>query len=142
MPADPLASWRDGDTKDAIVSFVRAITEPGPGHVPPADRIATFDNDGTLWCEKPLYIQAAFLFDKWRAMATADSSLQTRQPYKALLEGDRQWLASILDHLPEVVRALGEAFGGLTTDEFEDEVAAFFASAVHPSLGVPYTELA
>jgi len=139
---DPLPSWRAGETKESIVSFVRSVSDSGAGWVPPADRIATFDNDGTLWCEKPLYIQAAFIFGKWHSMAAADPSLQERQPYKALVEGDRQWLAALLDHVPDLVRGVSEAFSGITTDEFEQQVAAFFASEKHPTLGRPYTDLA
>src|SRR4051812_3065429 len=107
---DPLPSWRDRDTKHAIVSFVRSVTEPGDAWVPPFDRIATFDNDGTLWCEKPMYVQAAFIFEKWRTMAAADPTLRTRQPYKAVVEGDRQWLGSMLDHVPELLQGVSDAF--------------------------------
>src|SRR4051812_32258025 len=141
MSNDPLAGWRDGETKEAIVSFVRSVTQAGPGQVPPADRIATFDNDGTLWCEKPMYIQAAFIFGKWHSMVAADPSLAGRQPYKALVEGDRQWLASLVDHVPELVQGVSEAFSGITTDDFEQQVAAFFGTERHPTLGVPYTYL-
>src|SRR4051812_34523483 len=142
MIDDALADWRDGETKEAIVSFVKSVRQPGPRMVPPADRIATFDNDGTLWCEKPMYTQAAFIFRKWRAMVEADSSLGGRQPYKALIEGDRHWLASLLDHVPDLVRGVSEAFSGITTDEFEQQVADFFATERHPTLGLPYTALA
>ena len=121
----------------------RRVTAPGAaGFVPPAERIATFDNDGTLWCEKPLYVQADFVLRKWKAMAASDPSLRERQPYKAVVEGDTVWLGSLLDHIPEIIRGIGEAFGGITTDAFEQAVREFFDTATHPTLGVPYTEVA
>lgn len=136
-----LASWNDTPTRRAIVEFVeRVTTEGGPDHVPPAERIATFDNDGTLWCEKPLYVQADFVLRKWKAMATADPSLAERQPYKAVVEKDRAWLTALTDHVPDLVRGVSEAFGGLTTEEFEAEALEFYADARHPLLGIPYTE--
>jgi phosphoglycolate phosphatase-like HAD superfamily hydrolase len=137
-----LESWRDGSARGAILEFVRSVTEPGPGFVPEVERIATFDNDGTLWCEKPMYVQADFVLRKWRAMAASDPSLAERQPYKALVEGDRAWLSSLTDHVPDLVRGISEAFAGLTTEAFEAEVLDFFRDARHPTLDVPYTEVA
>jgi len=81
-----LPSWRDGPARESIMEFVRSVTEPGPGFVPESARIATFDNDGTLWCEKPVYVQADFVLRKWRAMAAADPSLAERQPYKVVVD--------------------------------------------------------
>ena len=138
---DPLPSWRDGAAKEAIRSFVRAVTTSGDAFVPPPARLATFDNDGTLWCEKPMYVQADFIFRKWQAMAAADETLRERQPYKAVVEGDQAWLSSILDHVPVLVQGISEAFGEITTEAFEQEVDTFFRTATHPTLGVPYTEL-
>jgi phosphoserine phosphatase len=136
-----LASWNDTATRRSIIEFVeRVTTEDGPDYAPPAERIAAFDNDGTLWCEKPLYVQADFVLRKWQAMAAADPSLAERQPYKAVVEGDRAWLAALTDHVPDLVRGVSEAFGGLTTEEFESEALEFFGSVRHPTLGVPYTE--
>jgi phosphoglycolate phosphatase-like HAD superfamily hydrolase len=134
-----LAGWNDGTPRSNIIEFVRGVTEPGPGFVPPAERIAAFDNDGTLWCEKPLYVQADFIFRKWTAMVAADPALAAEQPFKAVVEGDREWLAGMLDHVPELLRGLGAAFSGITTDEFESQVGAFFTDARHPTLGTPYT---
>ena len=133
-----LTTWRDGPTRDAILAFVRSATES----VPEIDRVATFDNDGTLWCEKPLYVQADFVLRTWKAMLEADPSLAERQPYKALAEGDQAWLAGLADHLPDLVRGLSEAYSGLTTDEFETHVRDFFDYAKHPTLGTPYGDLA
>src|SRR3954451_24519736 len=116
------ASWRDGAAYEAIAGFVRSVSESGPGFVPASERIATFDNDGTLWCEKPTYVQADFILRKWKAMAAADPGLAERQPYKAVVEGDREWLGSMLEHVPELVHGVSEAFGGITPDVFEQQV--------------------
>jgi phosphoserine phosphatase len=136
-----LPGWNDTATRAAIVDFLeRVCSEGGPDFVPPAERIATFDNDGTLWCEKPLYPQADFILRKWRAMAEADPSLAERQPYKAVVDNDQAWLAALTDHVPEIVEGVSEAFGGLTTDEFEAQAVEFFETVRHPTLGVAYTD--
>jgi phosphoglycolate phosphatase-like HAD superfamily hydrolase len=139
--AEELESWSDGPTRESILEFVRSVTEPGPSFVPEIDRVATFDNDGTLWCEKPTYVQADFVLRKWKAMAASDPSLGERQPYKALVEGDREWLGSLTDHVPDLVRGISEAFAGLSTEAFEAEVLDFFREARHPTLGRRYTEV-
>ena len=139
---DPLPTWNDGTTKHAILTFVESVTTKGASFVPAAERIATFDNDGTLWCEKPMYVQADFILHKWGAMAKQDPKLAQHQPYKAVAEGDAKWLGSITSHVPELVKGVSEAFGGITVDAFDQEVGHFFASAKHPTLGVPYTDVA
>jgi phosphoserine phosphatase len=131
-----LESWRDGSARDAILAFVESVTKS----VPELDRIATFDNDGTLWCEKPMYPQADFVLRKWGAMAAADPSLAERQPYKAVVDHDHEWLAGITSHIPELVQGVSEAFGGLTTEAFETEALEFFEQVRHPTLDVPYTQ--
>ena len=136
-----LASWNDGKAKSDILAFIRSVTTPGDGFVPPADRIATFDNDGTLWCEKPMYVQADFVFRRWKAMVEADPEKAKEQPYKALVENDRAWLAGLLDHVPELVKGVTEAYDWITVEAFEDAVRAFFAAASHPTLGRPYTQV-
>jgi phosphoserine phosphatase len=141
MSSAELSSWCEGATRDAILGFVRSVTEPGSGFVPPPERIATFDNDGTLWCEKPTYVQADFLFRKWKAMAASDPELAKRQPYKALVENDREWLGSLLQHVPELVQGVSEAYAGISPEAFEREVQDFFLSAEHPTLHVPYTRV-
>jgi phosphoserine phosphatase len=134
-----LASWNDGATRRAIIDFVTQVTSAeGSGFVAPDDRIATFDNDGTLWCEKPTYVQADFILRKWGAMAAADPTLRDRQPYRAVVERDMAWLGSLLDHVPELLAGIGDAFGGKTTDEFESEVRAFFQTVKHPTMDVSY----
>lgn len=142
MAATDLPSWREGATRDAILGFVRSVTEPGSRFVPARERVATFDNDGTLWCEKPTYVQADFLVRTWKAMATANPGLATRQPYTAVIEDDHEWLGSILKHVPELVQGVGDAFAGITPQAFEQEVREFFRTAEHPTLHVPYTRVA
>ncbi len=137
----PLASWNDGAARTAILEFVRSVTQPGDSFVPAAERIATFDNDGTLWCEKPTYVQAYFVFARWKEMVAASPELAREQPYKALVEGDREWLADVYAHVPELIKGVTEAFGGITTEAFEKAVTEFFASGRHPTLGVPYFEV-
>jgi phosphoserine phosphatase len=138
---DVLHSWNDGIARSEILAFIRSVTEPGPGFVPAAERIATFDNDGTLWCEKPMYVQADFVLRRWKEMVQKDPTRATEQPYKALAEGDRAWLAALEQHIPELLKGLAEGFGGITTVAFEELVRGFFADARHPSLGRAYTTL-
>ncbi len=137
-----LTSWTDGPAKTAILDFIRSVTMPGEAFVPPAERIATFDNDGTLWCERPLYIQADFLFRRFAAMVAEDPRRAQEQPYKAVVEKDRAWLADIYAHVPELIKGVTEAYGGITADAFDEAVSGFFASAAHPTLGRPYTQVA
>jgi len=137
---DPLPSWNEGPTKQAILSFMARVTkEGGPGFVPVEDRIAVFDNDGTLWPEKPV-IQGAFLLDRLKTLAAKDPSLKQRQPYKAALEGD---VAYFMEAGEKAVMELIAATQANQSDEqYEAEVRAFFKSARHPKLDRPYTELA
>ncbi len=137
---DPLRSWNDGPAKRGILEFLASVTEPGDSYVSPEERIATFDNDGTLWCEKPLYVQADFVFRRWQAMVEADPGKAAEQPYKALVENDHAWLANLLDHIPELVQGVTEAWEGITTEAFEAAARDFFTTTTHPTLGVPYTE--
>jgi phosphoserine phosphatase len=140
--ADELPSWTDGPAKAQVLEFVRSVTEPGPSFVPPPGRVAAFDNDGTLWCEKPMYPQADFLLRRWAETARAHPGLAKKQPWKAVTEGDQVWLAGILDHVPELTHGVTEAYAGITVEAFERAVRAFFDTARHPVLGVPYTRLA
>jgi phosphoserine phosphatase len=137
-----LPSWNDGPARASILDFVRSVTAPGEAFVPPIDRIATFDNDGTLWCEKPLYIQADFVFRRFAEMVREDPRRADEQPYKAVVEGDREWLMDVYAHVPELVKGVTEAFGGITTEAFDAAAGEFFASATHPTLGRPYTQVA
>jgi phosphoserine phosphatase len=137
--SDALSHWRDGATRSAILAFLDSVTAPGDGFVPVAERIATFDNDGTLWCEKPGYPQADFLLRRWAEQARADPARAAVQPWKAVVEGDRAWLAGILDHQADLITGVTEAYEGITTEAFEGEVRTFFDTVDHPTLGVPYT---
>jgi phosphoserine phosphatase len=140
-----LASWRDGRAKQAIVDFVSSATTPGPGFVEVADRIATFDNDGTLWVEQPLPPQFDFVFRKWGEEIKADPSLAEQQPYKAIITKDESFLAGVAIQDPDVIRTLLEAFGrswkGSTPDEFDAQVREWLQTVKQPKLGVPYIEL-
>jgi len=139
---EALASWCDGPARTEILDFVRSVTERGASFVPPAERIATFDNDGTLWCEKPMYVQADFVMRRWKEMLQAQPELAKEQPYKALAAGDREWLMDLYAHVPELIKGVTEAYEGITVEAFEAAVGDFFKAGRHPTLGVPYTEVA
>jgi phosphoglycolate phosphatase-like HAD superfamily hydrolase len=137
---DPLPSWNDGVAKQSLLTFVQAVTDvTGPQHVPPAARIAVFDNDGTLWSEQPMYFQAAFAFDRVKALAPKHPEWKTRQPFKGILEHDTKAVAATGEKgLMEVVAA---THAGMTTDEFAQLVRDWLAQARHPRFQRPYTEL-
>jgi len=143
-----LDTWNDGSTKSAIVDFVeRVTTDNGPDYVAPEARIAVFDNDGTLWCEKPMYIQLDFLIRRFAEQAQADPSLRERQPYKAAAEGDLKWFGeAVTKHyqgddsdVKPLVGAILTAHHEITVDEHRGRVESFFAEAKHPTMGRPYT---
>ncbi len=138
---DPLPSWKEGATKQAIVTFVQQVTdESGPTFVPSAERIATFDNDGTLWPSHPMYTQLAFALDRVKALAPQHPEWKTQQPFKAVLDNDLKALAAAGEKgLLELVMA---SHAGMSTDEFESIVNEWFKSAVHPRFKKPYTRLA
>ena len=137
---DPLPSWNDTAPKQAIVDFVkRATTVGGPDFVPVEERIATFDNDGTLWAEQPIYFQLAFALDRVKALAPQHPEWQTKEPFASLLKGD---LAAALAGGEESVLAIVMAtHAGMTTTEFEQTVKDWIATAKHPTKGVLYTDL-
>jgi phosphoserine phosphatase len=135
----PLPSWNDGAAKSAIVAFVEAVTTDGPDFVAPDERIATFDNDGTLWVEQPFYTQLAFALDRIRTLAPEHPEWHEQQPFKAVLENDLEALkASGIEGLMQLVMA---SHSGMTTDEFETIVVEWIASSEHPKFARPYTEL-
>ena len=138
---DPLPSWNDGPAKQRIVRFVEEVTDPNsPSHVPPAERIAVFDNDGTLWAEQPIYVQLAFVLDRVKALASQHPEWKTKQPFKAALARDmRAVVASGKKGLAELIMA---THAGMTTEEFERIVADWLATARHPKYKRPYTECA
>jgi phosphoglycolate phosphatase-like HAD superfamily hydrolase len=137
---DPLPSWNAGPVKQSITGFVERVTrQGGPDFVPPAERIATFDNDGTLWAEQPVYFQLAFAFDRIKAMAPAHPEWATTQPFKAVLENDlHALLASGEKGIVEIVEV---THSGITTEAFDKLVAEWLRTARHPRFDVPYTAL-
>jgi phosphoglycolate phosphatase-like HAD superfamily hydrolase len=138
--SDPLPSWNDGDAKQRILEFVDRVTDPaGPDFVPGPERIATFDNDGTLWSEKPVYFQLLFAMDRIRELAPKHPEWKNKQPFKGVLEGDHKAVAATGKHgLLELVMA---SHTGMTTAEFEQIVETWIATARHPERHRPYTEL-
>ncbi|HYW11890.1 MAG TPA: HAD family hydrolase, partial [Longimicrobium sp.] len=136
--ADPLPSWNDGPAKQAITSFVQRVTAPGgPDFVPVEDRIAAFDNDGTLWAEKPLPTEVYFVLARVRELAARDPSLAGRQPFKAALEGDAAYFH---EAGPEaVLQLLALTHAGMTQEEFAYDALRFLASERHPALHRPFT---
>jgi len=141
MSEAPLPSWNDGPAKSAIVDFVaRVAKDGGKDYVPPAERIATFDNDGTLWAEQPLQVQVFFLADRIKQLAAKDPSIVGRQPFKAFLEHDFKTLLSLGK------QAVAELFfathAGMSEEEFAEIGRAWFESAKHPKYGRPFTQVA
>ena len=145
MPETFLPSWNDGKAKASIVAFVSRVTSEGPDHVPPAERIATFDNDGTLWVEQPMPPQFDFVFGHWAEEIKADPSLAGKQPYKALIEHDPTFLQGVATQDPDTIAVLLEAFGrswvGTTPEEFEAQVRAWLQTAKQPTMGILYADL-
>lgn len=138
--SDPLPSWRNGAAKKAIVDFVERVSQKdGPGYVPPARRIAVFDNDGTLWAEKPFYFQLAFVLDRVKAMAPQNPLWQSRAPFDAALSGDPGRLAD-LSH-EDILELVGATHAGMTAKQFRAQVKAWLNTARHPQSNRPYTEL-
>jgi phosphoserine phosphatase len=137
---DPLPSWNEGAAKHSIVDFVTAVTREGsPDFVPVLQRIATFDNDGTLWCEQPFPVQLFFVLDRVKAMAPLHPEWKDKQPFKAVLEDDMKALAESGERgLVEMVMV---THAGMTTDEFSKIVTDWLATARHPRFKRPYTEL-
>ncbi|WP_310387893.1 HAD family hydrolase [Roseateles sp.] len=140
QPSDPLPSWNAGPAKARILAFVKAVTETGgPDFVAPAERIAVFDNDGTLWAEQPMYFQLAFALDRVKAMAPSHPEWKNKPPFKDLLNGDmKAVMAGGEKALLELVAA---AHAGATTEEFAAAVQGWLATAKHPRFKRLFTEL-
>src|SRR5881396_3199944 len=136
---DPLPSWNDGQAKKSITEFVDKVTKEGsPDFVPAEQRIATFDNDGTLWCEQPMYFQLFFALDRVKALAPQHPEWKTKQPFASLLKGDvKGALAGGERAMLEIIVA---THAGMTTAEFEKIVTDWIATAKHPKFKRPYTE--
>ena len=138
--SDPLPSWNEGRAKQAILDFVAAVTREGsPDFVPVPERIATFDNDGTLWPEQPMYVQLAFALDRVKALAPQHPEWKDKPHFKAILDGDLKALSALGEK--EAVELLMETHAGITTEEFAKIVKDWLATAKHPRFNRPYTEL-
>jgi hypothetical protein len=144
---DPLGSWREGASKRAILDFVQRVTTEGsPELVPPSERVAVFDNDGTLWCEKPMPIQLDFLLRRLVVMADQDPALRTRQPWQAAYDRDYGWLGEVItkhyhgddSDLPVLAAGVLQAFAGITVEDFEAQADRFLRNTQHPTLGRAY----
>ena len=147
VKTEVLANWNAGAARHAVVEFVeRTVSED----VPVEERVAVFDNDGTLWCEKPMPIQADFILRRLYEMAQADPELRGQQPWKAAYERDYGWLGNVLaehyagddTNLPTLARGVLAAFGGFSVEEFEAKSDAFLRTVQHPTLGRGYLECA
>jgi phosphoserine phosphatase len=138
--ADVLPSWNDGATKQSIVAFVAKVTKQGsPDFAPPAERIAVFDNDGTLWAEQPMYVQGLFAMDRVKALAPQHPEWKTKEPFASLLKGDTQGVAAAGEK--GAMEMLAATHTGMTTDEFDKIVTDWIATARHPTTGRRYTEM-
>ncbi len=146
---NPLPSWAESPTKFAILDFVRRVTNVnGEDYVSPESRVAVFDNDGTLWCEKPLPVQADFLLRRIGKMADEEPSLREKQPWKAVAENDYRWLShAITNHytgddsaLDQMASGLMQAYAGASVEEFDIAAEDFLQSALHPTLNRSYPQ--
>lgn len=138
--AQGLPSWNDGPAKQAILGFVADVTTPGTAtFVPPAERIAVFDNDGTLWIEQPIYVQFAFALDRVKALAPKHPEWKTTPPFNAILKGDMKAFAASGEK--GLAQVLAATHAGMTTDEFFSTVAEWLAKARHPRFKQPYESL-
>ncbi len=146
MDADVLASWDEGEAKRAVMDFVTgSVSEGSPSFVPAAERIAAFDNDGTLWVEQPAPVQTGLLVGKLVEQVKADPSLASEEPYGAIVGGDEAFLQALAQQVPEAVEAflvgVGRAWEGTTPEEYEAEVVAFLDAHQHDRFGRPFTDL-
>jgi phosphoserine phosphatase len=140
---DLLASWNDTATRQAIVDFTTRVSGDGPDHVEPVDRIATFDNDGTLWCEKPMPIELGFILQRLAAMAEDDASLRSQQPWKAAYEHDYAWLGGVITKhydgddrdVKVLMHGMLQAFCDMRVEDYEAAAAEYLTTSTHPTLG-------
>jgi len=138
--SDPLPSWRDGATKRAILDFLRSTTTPGdPAFVAPAERLATFDNDGTLWVEQPMYAQVAFAFDRVRALAPQHPEWRQSEPFRSVLANDMAGVARAGER--GLIAIVGATHSGMSPEEFHRIVLDWIGRARHPRFERLYTEL-
>ena len=138
--SDPLSSWNDGKAKQSIINFVAKVTKNGsPDFVLPAERIATFDNDGTLWAEQPMYFQLLFALDRVKALAPKHPEWRDKDPFASLLKGDVKGAIAGGEHA--ILEIVMQTHAGMTTEEFEKIVKEWVATAQHPTRKRPYTEM-
>ena len=138
--ADLLPSWNDTAPRKAIIAFVERVTKAGaPGFVPVAERIATFDNDGTLWAEQPIYVQFHFALDRVKALALQHPEWQKKEPFRKLLTTPKEQNVAVSEH--ELMEIIMATHAGLTTAEFEQIVTDWISTAKHPKTGRLYTEM-
>jgi phosphoserine phosphatase len=143
---DALPSWNDTATRAAITDFVARVTADGPDHVPPAERIAVFDNDGTLWAEKPMPVELGFILQRLAGMAEQEPSLRERQPWKAAHEQDHAWLGDVVTRHYEgddsgvkvLFGGILQAFAGMSVDDYGSSAAEFLRAGRHPTLDRPF----
>jgi phosphoglycolate phosphatase-like HAD superfamily hydrolase len=136
---DPLPSWREGQAKEAILKFVERVSNTGTeDYVPPEQRIAVFDNDGTLWSEQPMYVQMAFVLDRAKLLAEKRPELLNKKSIRAIVDGDRSYLSQLTES--EIVELVVETHANMSTDEFDKIVKDWIATAKHPVYQRPYTE--
>ena len=149
MQTDPLPSWNEGTSKRSIIRFVEAVTSAGGAEfVPPLDRIAVFDNDGTLWCEKPMYIQLDFILRKLAARAEDDPSLRSKQPWQAAWEEDFDWLGGVItkhyqgddSELQVLLAGILSLSEGQAVEQVEAAARDFVENERHPTLGLAYRQ--
>jgi phosphoglycolate phosphatase-like HAD superfamily hydrolase len=138
--ADLLPSWNDGPAKKAIIEFVQATTDKAsPKFVPPEERIATFDQDGTLWVEHPMYTQVIYCLEQVPALAAKKPELKNMEPFKTVLSGNREAMAKL--SIEDLMKILAATLSGMTVDRFNAEVKKWIETAKHPRWNRPYTEL-
>jgi hypothetical protein len=141
--AEILPSWRDGATRQAILDFVQRVQD---ANVPERERVAVFDNDGTLWCEKPMQIQIGFILGRLATMADQDPALRERQPWKAAYEKDYAWLSGVIakhyqgddSDMKLLMAGMIQAFAGVSVEQYEAQATAFLHEQQHPTLQRPY----
>jgi haloacid dehalogenase-like hydrolase len=139
--AEFLPSWNEGTSKDSIVDFVARVTKEGsPDFVPPGERLATFDNDGTLWAEQPLYVQLFFALDRIKVLAPAHPEWETKEPFASVLKGDLK--GALAGGAPALLAIVGATQEGLTTEEYAQNVKDWLATAKNPKTGKLFTEMA
>lgn len=140
--SNALSSWNDGENKKAILDFVKTVTdESSPSYVAPPDRIATFDNDGNLWNEKPTYIQLFFALQRMKDMVDADPSLMDKPAFKAAVENDLSYFASFIpDKIPAFLEIMFESHAGMSQREFQEFAYDFLTNAHHPRFNVPFKQ--